>query len=285
MNHIVEKEFVLESAGSSVIWGDVRWSENESPTSLRPVVIVCHGFKAFKDWGPFPAIGRRFAELGFVSIIFNFSHNGIGAGTRRFTEPEKFSRNTFSLELDDVRRILDAVGSGNIDCPADPDRICLVGHSRGGGIALISGREDARVKAVAAWASIAKFDRYTEEQKARWKEKGSVHLSSINSRSAFTLGLDLLNDIEQNGERLSILKSVQSLGKPLLIVHGTHDVPVKLKEAQEIFDAAEKDLTKFVILEGAGHAFGAKHPYRTESPVMTHVIDLTASWFHHSLSF
>jgi dienelactone hydrolase len=283
MNHIVEKEFVLESAGNSAIWGDVRWHDDGRPDSLWPVVIVCHGFKAFKDWGPFPAIGRRFAELGFVSIVFNFSHNGISVHSRRFTEPEKFSINTFSLELDDVRRIVDAVESGAIVCPANLDRIGIVGHSRGGGIALISGREDGRIKAVASWASVAKFDRYTEEQKARWKEKGSVQLSSINSRTAFTLGLDLLNDIEQNRERLNILRAVQALGKPLLIVHGMHDIPVKLKEAQELFDAAEKNLTEFVILEGAGHAFGAKHPYRTESPVMTHVIDLTASWFEHSL--
>ncbi|MCX6136895.1 MAG: prolyl oligopeptidase family serine peptidase [Ignavibacteriales bacterium] len=283
MTKTIEKEFRLAAAGNSAIWGDVRWPAEVPPGGHLPVLIICHGFKAFKDWGPFPAIGRRFAELGFVSIVFNFSHNGIGVGARRFTEPEKFACNTLSLELDDVRRIVDAVEKGVLNCPADLSRVGLIGHSRGGGIALIGAKEDARIRAVSAWASVSRFDRYSHDQKVRWRENGSVTLSSVNTRSPFRLGIELLDDIEENGGRLNILDAVAGLGKPLLIVHGTHDVPVRLKEAELLFQSAEKNLTEFVILEGAGHAFGAKHPYRTESREMSHVVDLTASWFQSKM--
>ena len=86
---------------------------SDSADRKLPVIIVCHGFKAFKDWGPFPAIGRYFAESGFVSIVFNFSHNGIGKNFRKFSEREKFSVNTFSLELEDVATVLDAISTGS----------------------------------------------------------------------------------------------------------------------------------------------------------------------------
>jgi uncharacterized protein len=283
MSNIVEKEFTLTSAEKAPIWGDLRWKDGALLENGLPVIIICHGFKAFKDWGPFPAIGRRFAELGFVSIVFNFSHNGIGVGDRRFTEPGKFEKNTLSLELDDVRRIVDAVQSGELESPADSSRIGIIGHSRGGGIALVGAGEDMRLRAVSAWGSISRFDRYTHEQKIRWREQGYVNLPSVGTRSPFRLGVELLNDIEENGSRLNILRAVSSLGKPLLIVHGSEDIPVKLKEAELLYRSAEKNLTEFVILKETGHTFGAKHPYRTESPAMSHVVELTAAWFHSKM--
>ena len=40
------------------------------------VVIFSHGFKGFKDWGPFNKIADCFASNGFVFVKFNFSYNG-----------------------------------------------------------------------------------------------------------------------------------------------------------------------------------------------------------------
>lgn len=40
---------------------DVRFVDRDAP---RPVVVFCHGFKGFKDWGPFPEWGRRLAQAG-----------------------------------------------------------------------------------------------------------------------------------------------------------------------------------------------------------------------------
>jgi len=42
----------------------------------KPVVIFSHGYRGFKDWGPFNLIAEQFAEGGLVFVKFNFSHNG-----------------------------------------------------------------------------------------------------------------------------------------------------------------------------------------------------------------
>jgi dipeptidyl aminopeptidase/acylaminoacyl peptidase len=257
---------------------------SDSAGRKLPVIIVCHGFKAFKDWGPFPAIGRYFAESGFVSIVFNFSHNGIGKNFRKFSEREKFSVNTFSLELEDVTTILDAISMRQIDCRSmDDSKIGIVGHSRGGGIAIIKAREDKRIKAVAGWSTVSYFDRYTEGQRKRWREKGFVGLPSINPESLFRLRTDLLDDLEKNGERLNIKTAVHDLGKPLLLIHGTADLPVPIEEVKSLYEISDKTMTELILLEGIGHMYGARHPYVKPAPAMSRVLDLTAAWFHKHL--
>ena len=96
---VVERPFSIANSSGDIVRGDPRYEEGGTP---KPLLIVCDGSTAHKDWGPFPYFGERFAQEGFASILFNFSHNGIGGNFKRFTELEKFSRNTISKELEDV---------------------------------------------------------------------------------------------------------------------------------------------------------------------------------------
>jgi dipeptidyl aminopeptidase/acylaminoacyl peptidase len=161
--------------------------------------------------------------------------------------------------------------------------IGIVGHSRGGGIAIIKAREDGRIKAVAGWSTVAYFNRYTDGQRKRWREKGFVDLPSVNPLSIFRLSTALLDDLEQNKERLNISRAVEQLHKPLLLIHGTADLPVPIAEVKKLYDISDKTMTEFLSLEGAGHMYGARHPYKKESPTMTHVLELTSLWFHKHL--
>ena len=272
--------FELATPSGALLRGDLRWNRHGKPGPL-PVVIICHGFKAFKDWGPFPHIGQWFADQGFVSIVFNFSHNGIGADPRKFTEHALFEKNTIGLEIEDVRTILDAIAGHTLPCEVmDPSRVALVGHSRGGGVALLTAREDARVHAAVLWSSVSTFSRYSVDQVRRWREKGYMELHSVSGTSALRMGIDLLDDAQRNRERYDLMAAASRLAKPLLIVHGTEDLPVKIREAEMLYEAADKSLTQFVRLDGVGHMYGAKHPYRKESPTLTHILELTGSWLH-----
>ena len=42
----------------------------------KPLVVFCHGYKGFKDWGHFNKMMNHFIENQFVFVKFNFSHNG-----------------------------------------------------------------------------------------------------------------------------------------------------------------------------------------------------------------
>jgi len=273
-----EIPFGIHTAAGDLVRGDLRYVDGQK---LLPAVIVCHGFTAHKDWGPFPYIGRTLAELGFASLTINFSHNGIGPNFRKFTEIEKFSRNTVAQELADVRGVLTAMSTGEIGASAiDPGRIGILGHSRGAGVAILSARADRRIKAVAAWATIATFHRYTAHQRGLWEAQGFLPVTIKGSPTKLRFGLELLRDLEANREAYDLKAAVSSLEVPLLLVHGKADVSVRPSEPEELFRVSDRSKTEYVLLEGAGHMFGATHPYHGNSPVMNNVVELTARWLH-----
>src|ERR671924_2133350 len=80
----------------------------------RPILIVCHGFKGFKDFAFFPYTSRKLCEQGFAVVTMNFSGNGIGVDPLNFTALDKFAQNTISQELDDIEAVLDGIVSGRL---------------------------------------------------------------------------------------------------------------------------------------------------------------------------
>src|SRR5688572_5549242 len=82
-------------------------------TSSRPAVVVLHGFKGFKDWGMFPPFSERLARAGLTAVTPNLSGSGVDdAGA--FSRPERFARNTFSAELEDLERVVAALAGGEL---------------------------------------------------------------------------------------------------------------------------------------------------------------------------
>src|SRR5262245_57786427 len=140
-----EVAFEIRNRDALPLRGDVRWAD---PPGARPVVVVCHGFKGFKNWGFFPWLGAQIAAAGYLCVCFNFSGSGIGPDMETFTELDRFAADTVSKQIDDLGTILDAVDRGAVGggC-ADPQRIAVLGHSRGGGVAIVRAREDGRVRA------------------------------------------------------------------------------------------------------------------------------------------
>src|ERR671920_1591231 len=129
----------------------------------RPAVVVVHGFKGFKDWGMFPHLAERLALAGFSAVSFNLSGSGVDdAG--EFTLPDRFGHNTFSAELQDLNRVLDALVMGELGT-APPTSVGLVGHSRGGGVAVLQAARDRRVRALVTWAAISRVERWSAVQR------------------------------------------------------------------------------------------------------------------------
>lgn len=121
-----------------------------SPGQRRPVIVYAHGFNGFKDWGNFDLIARAFTAAGFAFLKFNFSHNGTSPDhPEDFFNLEAFGQNNYTKQLDDLGSVLDWVSDEKTPLAdaLDADRIGLIGHSMGGGIAIIKTSEDKRIKA------------------------------------------------------------------------------------------------------------------------------------------
>lgn len=242
-------------------------------------IILVHGFKGFKDWGFGPYTAKFFAENGFFVLSFNFSHNGIGENTTEFTEFDKFAANTFSREIRELNEVINSIRNGNYSIPRDT-KIYLLGHSRGGGISLLTAPFRNDIAGVSVWASVATFDRYSERQKIEWRKKGAFEVMNMRTKQVFKLNATLLDDLENNHEKLNIESAVKNLNKPLLIIHGDQDLAVPIKEAEQIFEWADKSKTEFHKINGAGHTFDIVHPFEGSNPKFDEVLNLTKIFFN-----
>jgi dienelactone hydrolase len=251
---------------------DLRTSDRTRP---RPAVVLLHGFKGFKDWGMFPGTADRIARAGFTVASLNFSGSGVDQAGR-FAWPDRFGHNTFSAELEDLRRVLGALASGELGL-APTTRFGLVGHSRGGGIAILAAASDSRVSALVTWAAIAGVERWPGQHQA-WRQRG--RLDVVNSRTGEVLPLypDVLDDIETRHEALDIPAAAARLTIPWLLIHGEADLSVAPEEARLLIGAAAQHPPRVMLMEGSGHTFGATHPLESVTPDLAIVIDETAKW-------
>jgi dienelactone hydrolase len=255
---------------------DVRAGGRGSP---RPAVVVIHGFKGFKDWGLWPALAERLARAGLSAVTLNLSGSGVD-DSGEFVYPERFGHNTFSAELQDLRRVTDALAGGKLGV-VPPSAVGLLGHSRGGGVAVLHTVTDARIKALATWAAISTVERWPVAQRAAWRSAGLDEVKNVRTGQVLPLYPDVLDDIERNAAALDIEAAAGRVAVPWLIVHGTEDEAVALAEGERLAAAAPG--ARFLAVEGAGHTFGAVHPWRGATPALERVEDTTLAFFAETL--
>ncbi len=280
--NITRKLFELSNKDGDPIRGDVWVGEESRPGTA---IVICHGFKGFKDWGFFPYLSEQLARRTLYPVVsFNFSGCGIGPDLENFTELDKFERNTFSKELDDLGVVLDAAATGELPWLDPRFTFGLFGHSRGGGTVIIRAAEDPRVVCLVTWSAIAYVNRWTDEQKREWRLNGRIEVLNVRTGQMMPLGLELLEDVERNRERLDILKAASRLKVPYLIIHGAEDESVSVADGERIAEVAPSIRTHFKRIEGAGHTFGAVHPFEGSTEHVTQVVDLSADWYAKHLN-
>lgn len=260
----IKKNQILQSRHQKPILYDIFIAEN---STQAPLVIFCHGYKGFKDWGYWDLVAQAFAKSGACFVKFNFSHNG---GTVDqpidFPDLEAFANNNFSIELDDLEVIIDHCSSPAFQYHqfVDAKNLSLIGHSRGGGIVYIKTSEDQRIKKVISWASVSDFEsRFSDENaRAYWKENGVVYVENSRTKQQLPHYYQFYEDFINNKERLTIKNAVQNLNVPNLIIHGTDDPTVDITEATKLQHWNSNG--KLLKINDADHVFGGKHPWETQ---------------------
>lgn len=244
---------------------DVFYTPNNKP---KPIVIFAHGFKGFKDWGHFNLIAAYFAQAGFVFVKFNFSHNGTTPQEpTQFADPEAFANNNFSIELDDLGTVIDALSDNKLPIDTqeiDQQRIYLVGHSRGGGIVILKANEDKRIKKIATWAAVSEFGKFWSPSVIKqWQEKGVWYVMNTRTNEQMPMYWQLYENYYANLNRLHIPTAIKQLRIPTLIIHGTNDDAVPHNAATELYNA-NQTYTQLLSIAQGNHVFGATHPYHAQ---------------------
>jgi len=233
---------------------------------LKSIIIFCHGYKGFKDWGAWNLMAETFANAGFFFVKFNFSHNG---GTVEqptdFPDLEAFGNNNYSKELDDIGNVIDWVSENSeIKNEIDLNEIYLIGHSRGAGIVLLKSNEDPRAKKVISLAGVSDYkSRFPKKEKLQeWKEKQVYFVKNGRTHQEMPHFYQFFRDFEKNEKRLNIKKATRNLEIPLLIIHGNKDTSVSINEAKSLHKWNSK--STFKIIENSNHVFGTAHPWEKE---------------------
>lgn len=255
---ITQSEFSLSGADGKLIIGDITFDE-KNPN--MPIVLFVHGFKGFKDWGAHNLVARYFAGNGYRYIKFNLSHSGVPTDyPKDVTDMETFASNTVSKELFDVNAVLDFIEKAY----GRETKINLIGHSRGGGLAIVEASNDLRINKLITWSSISSFNSlWKKEQESEWKKTGKIFVTNVRTKEQMPLNVTLLEDFEENADTFDILNASKRINIPWLIVQGDDDVNVPFEHAQKLADANPN--SRLVKIEGANHVYGATQPYENET--------------------
>jgi len=248
-------------------------------TANENIVFLVHGFKGFKDWGFFPYVAQNIAErTNFQVITFNFSHNGVIFGDTEITDLQKFENNTYSLEIQDLITMISLAKEGCFGKKATS--IYLLGHSRGGGIVLLTTAllQNPVIKKVVTYATINHVDRFDNPL---WQKQGYIEVVNSRNGQVLRLGKALYEDIQQfKDTKLNILQAVGNIDTPVLLIHGTQDESVPYQESEAIYKLRKENQKKadLLLIENTGHTFGIKHPFTKTSPELEKLIEHTISF-------
>ena len=258
------KNQVLQQASSKPVLYDLFFQESDLK---KPLVIFCHGYKGFKDWGAWDLMAEVFMQAGLFFLKFNFSHNG---GTLEnpidFPDLDAFAENNYTKELDDIESILDYIST--TDNPylnyVDLNDITLIGHSRGGGIAIIKAAEDSRITRLVTLASVSNFGRRSSTigELEKWKRDGVKYVMNGRTKQMMPHNYQFYLNYKENEERLDIERAEKALSIPHMIIHAKDDPSVKYLEAENLKKWNAK--AELVTIEDSDHVFGAKHPWEKE---------------------
>ncbi|MFC4267961.1 alpha/beta hydrolase family protein [Polaribacter marinivivus] len=269
------KNFSIEGKHQKPIVTDVFYNETHQP---KKVVIFCHGYKGFKDWGAWNLMAEAFANAGFFFIKFNFSHNG---GTLEqpidFPDLEAFGNNNYTKELDDLASVIDWIFNTNeYKNEVDLQQVYLIGHSRAGGIVLLKSNEDSRIKKVITLASVCDFGKRTATigDLNQWKKEGVKYVVNGRTKQNMPHFYQFYENFIQNKERLDIKKATEQLAIPHLLIHGDSDTSVLIDEAENL--QLWNPNADYKIIKNADHVFNVKHPWKQKdmSKEMEEVVNL-----------
>jgi len=275
--------FQLEVRPGDTLRGDL-WRPDAPAAGAA--IVVCHGFKGFKDWGFFPYVAEELARhTGCVTASFNFTGSGVRDEIETFTDLEGFSRNTISRELEDLEAVLDRLGSGRAGEARFPSahRFGLLGHSRGGATCILKTATRSQVRGLVTWAAIAGFDRYVDMFGPRWEAGEVVEIPNARTGQMMPLRRNFLDDLRANPERLDVLAAARSLDVPWLVVHGTRDESVPFADA-ELLAEAGGPRAMMMMVEGAGHTFGSGHPFAGTNDHLERIVERSGDLLRRCLA-
>lgn len=256
MNEIRVTDWTFPGSDDQPIYGNTHLPDGDA----IGVLICAHGFKGYKDYGFLPLLCQQAARAGLIAMRFNFSHSGMTNQIDRFERPDLFEKDRWGRQVADLATVLDNAVS---DQP-----VVVFGHSRGGVTStLFSGRSPQESLAGLITAAAPDYAcKHDDLVKDQLRAEGRLLSPSGRTGQDLYVGLDWLEEIEKDPERLDPTLAAMRVKCPLLILHGDADETVPVQCARNLHKAATPH-SELVIIKGANHVFNCPNPLPAQTPL------------------
>ncbi|NGQ96883.1 alpha/beta hydrolase [Brevibacillus sp. SYP-B805] len=270
--------FQIPVGDTLVIRGDIHAPEADG--RKQPLLLFCHGFKGFKDWGCFPYAAEAWARRGIATIRFNFSCNGVGESLTQFDELEKFAVNTYARELADLAALVNWISEHSLPIPGNIDKsqLFIAGHSKGGGDTILFGAGHPQVKGVITWNGIADVNLFDDTLRKEIAENGVGYIPNARTGQMMPISRAVIDDVDRNREAYDLVAKVAQMEQPLLIVQGKKDAQRLVKGAERLHAAARNSRLHWIA--DGDHTWNTKHPFAGTTPQLEEAIEVTARFIH-----
>jgi len=200
------------------------------------LATIAHGITSNKDRPYLVAVAEALAAAGIAAVRFSFAGNGRSEG--------RFEDATPGKEVEDLGCLIDAAREAGFA------RVVCVGHSLGGAVGLLRASRDERVDALVSLAGMVHVADFMRRQ------FGSLRPGdAMRGRAECPWSTALAEDAELLG---SLLPQAAAVRVPWLLVHGSDDELVPLRDALDA-RAAAGGRPELVELNGADHVFSGRH--------------------------
>lgn len=224
----------------------------------QQVLIFMHGYMGYKDWGCWNLMQKFFVEQGFAFVKYNVSHNGctLDASTE-FQDLHAFAQNNYWKEIGDLESIVSLVQE-----KLPKGKITIIGHSRGGGVALLQSQHPS-VQQIVSLAGIASIEERfpNDEALKKWQEDGFYLRKNGRTNQQMPHDYSQYEAFLEYKDRLNIEKFCRLNTKPTLVIHGESDTSVLPMDGQRICSWLG---TNLISIPQANHTFGSSEPWKMD---------------------
>jgi len=238
--------------------GTLHLPAGRRPAKGWPAVVMCHGLTGTRIEAHFLFVkaSRALAARGFASLRFDFRGSGESSG--------RFQDMSVLTEVADALAAWQTLGRHR---ELDPARRALLGLSMGGAVAaLLAGGLAAEGRPPAGCVLWSAAGDLRELLVARFLSKGGRLRRCPMEWAGHLIGRRFVADLARVPRPIEALGAA---GVPTLIVQGTADQAVPVRQARAFHRAARG--SRLVVLQGYDHTFARSDREKK-------VIDLTANW-------
>lgn len=222
-------------------------------------IVLLHCFTCTKHHRILRTLSQSLGDAGFTVVRFDFSGNGESAG--------KIEESDYTKMIGDVKEAVSLLRDRGIR------KVGVAGHSMGAMLSALSAHEDKRISAVGFIAGSSQAARvreiFPDDVLEKVEEEGKAE-AFVYGRSII-LKREFLHDVE----KYNIGLSIATLGRPLLVVHGTKDETIPVFHARQIYAWASEPKS-LELIHGADHMFRKEEHLRLLKEKVT-------GWFGNNL--